>query len=123
MESQIVIRPFSAIGAGDKTAVKRLVTEATMSTVYRFTVMAFRRDAVSQSALILAASIFILIGLPLHYCLMALPGIAGLVYFAVWVSHRAKAWATHGDLDDIESEYQGSDLIDSFVTQNIPKHA
>ena len=96
--SDFVIRPYNA---RDKDAVKELLNEATMSTVHRFSVIAIRRDVVAQSVLIMAASIFILIGLPLHYCLVTFPGIVAFVYFSVWLTHKVKVWTTHGDLDNI----------------------
>ena len=96
--SGFVIRTFSA---RDKTAVKNLLNEATMSTVHRFSVIAIKRDVVAQSVLIMTASIFILIGLPFHCCLITFPGIMAFVYFAVWLAHKAKVWTTHGDLDNI----------------------
>ena len=96
--SDFVIRPYSA---RDKVDVKTLLDEATMSTVHRFSVIAIRRDVVAQSVLIMAASIFILIGLPLHYCPITFPGIVAFVYLTVWVAHKAKVWTTHGDLDNI----------------------
>jgi len=112
--SDIVIRPYSA---RDKVAVKKLLNEATMSTVHRFSVIAIRRDVVAQSVLIMAASIFILIGLPLHYCPITFPGIVAFVYLTVWGAHKAKVWTTHGDLDNIENEYQSAERTGFWVAE------
>jgi GNAT superfamily N-acetyltransferase len=109
------IRPYSS---ADYAAVKNLIDVATMSTVNRFFVKTLTRDIIAQSMLMLAASIFILIGLPLQYSLIALPTTAVIVYACVWTAHKVKARHTHGDLDHIEAVYQSTDKTGFWVAED-----
>lgn len=112
--SCFIIRPYSA---RDKAAVKKVLNEATMSTVHRFAVIAIRRDVVAQSVLIVAAAIFILVDLPLHYSLITFPGTVAFIYLAVWLVHKGKIWTTHADLDKIEHEYQSAEKTGFWVAE------
>ena len=96
--SCFIIRPYNA---RDKDAVMKVMNEATMSTVHRFSLIAIRRDVVAQSVLIVAAAIFILVDLPLYYSLITFPGTVAFIYLAVWLAHKGKIWTTHADLDKI----------------------
>ncbi len=108
------IRPFVA---SDRAAVKRLMDASAMWTVNRFFVKTLTRDIVAQSMLMAAASIFILVGLPLHYCLLALPATAAFVFAAVWTAHKVKAHATHGDLDRVAEVYQSSEKTGFWLAE------
>ena len=64
MACKILIRKYRY---GDDDDIRALVNEATMDTVWPFFFGAARREAIAQIVLMVAALLFIVVGLPLHY--------------------------------------------------------
>ncbi len=105
----------------DESSVRRLVAQATMSTVAPFFRQMATREMVSQAALMLAAVSFVVAGAPLLWSLLSLPLTLITVYFAVWLAHRLKL-RRHVDMDDIGAVYFSSERTGFWVAEVVEEN-
>ncbi len=102
MTCKVLIRSYRY---GDDNQIKSLNTEGAMGTVWPFFLASARREAIAQIVLMVAALLFIVVGLPLHYSLISLPLVMFLLFVGVWIGHRVKITKGHGDLNDVQNMY------------------
>ena len=113
---RLLIRPYTY---GDDGQISALINEATMFTVARFFVKTITREITAQLMLMAAACIFIVIGLPLAYCLLSIPLTMVTVYIGVFAAHKVKAYGHHQDLKNIEETYLANERTGFWVAELI----
>lgn len=116
----VVVRPFQY---GDEKQVKRLLHQATLGTTWPMFFSFARREIISQSILILAAVLFVVVGLPLAYSLISIPIVLLLLAMSTWTGHRLKILLTHNDLNDIGQSYQSNAKCGFWVAEVLDKNA
>jgi len=115
MKGKVVIR-FAKYG--DEQQIKRLVNEATMSTVWPVFAASVSDAMIFSCLLILSAILFVVIGYPLVHSLMVIPVILTIFFTGVYIGHKVKAM-THYDLNRIAEEYQSDPRCGFWVAQMI----
>lgn len=115
MESPIaVIRP---IRPEDCKEAKNVIVEGTLEPVNRFFLKAIFRETFGQAVVMVAALIYIVIGLKFQYCVLAVPIVIITTYVGVWVAHLYKAKYLHDDLKDIMQSYMTSNKTCFIVAE------
>jgi len=102
MSCKVLIRTYQY---GDEAEIKNLLKDAAMSTVWPFFFSSARREIISQMILLLAAVLFVVVGTPLRYSLLAFPIVIALLFLSTWIGHLIKVISTHNDLNNIPQEY------------------
>ncbi|ODM94367.1 putative N-acetyltransferase camello [Orchesella cincta] len=112
MESPIiVIRP---IREEDCLAAKRVVFEGTLEPVNRFFFKSIFRETCAQAMVMVAALLYIVVGVKFQYCFLAIPIVIITTYVGVWTAHYYKAKYLHHDMKDIMKTYMSTDKNTCF---------
>ena len=116
----VIVRSFQY---GDEKQVRRILHKATMGTTWPMFFSFAKREITSQSILILAAVLFVIIGLPLAHSLISIPIVLLLLAISTWLGHRLKIFLTHNDLIDIGQGYQSNPKCGFWVAEIVDKDA
>jgi len=114
----IRIRPFHY---GDDAKVKRLLDQAAMSTVWPMFLGFAKREVTSHLILMLAAILFVVVGLQLISSLFAVPIVLLSMAVAIYMGHRIKIALTHADLNDVGQSYQSNPRCGFWVAEVVDK--
>lgn len=114
MPCQVLIRAYRI---GDEAEIKSLVKDAAMATVWPFFFSSARREVISQFILILAALLFVVVGVSLKCCLLAFPIVLTLLFLSTWIGHLIKVVTTHHDLNNIPLEYTEKNKCGFWVAE------
>lgn len=115
MDSPIVV--IRAVRPEDCPAAKQIIFEGTLEPVNRFFLKAIFRETFAQAVVMVAAIMYIVIGLKFQYCIFAIPIVIISTYFGIWGAHLYKAKYLHKDLTDIMKSYMASDKTYFFVAE------
>ncbi|XP_046396247.1 uncharacterized protein LOC124163406 [Ischnura elegans] len=110
----VVIRDFQP---GDDVYCKELVREATMSTVNASFMTGLTQEITFQGIVICAAVMFIFLGVPLSYCLAAIPVFLFLMYIFIWLGHTMKAIELTQEMNNIARMYMSSKHTGFWVAE------
>jgi GNAT superfamily N-acetyltransferase len=110
----VVIRPFRR---EDQAASQDLIRQGTMDPINRFFLQALMRETFLQAVIMLAAMMFIIGGVRLHYTILSLPIVVVLTYVGIYIAHYYKAKYLHSDLANIQKTYMSSDKTCFFVAE------
>lgn len=109
-----MIRP---IRQEDCASAKQVIFEGTLEPANRFFVKALFRETFAQATVMVAAIMYILIGMKFKYCFLALPIVIAVMYLTIWAAHFYKAKYLHGDLNDIMKSYMSRDQTCFLVAE------
>ncbi|KAG8233681.1 hypothetical protein J437_LFUL014123 [Ladona fulva] len=110
----VVIRDYRP---GDEAQCKELVREATMSTVNSSFITGLTQEITFQGIVVCAAVMFIFMGLPLTYCLAAIPVVVFLMYVFIWLGHTMKAIELTQEMNNIARAYMSSKRTGFWVAE------
>ena len=109
-----IIRPFMK---GDETACKQIIGESIMSSMGRTFTSALFRETTFQLMIFMSAILFIIVGIPFHYCVISVPlTILGL-YFVVWSSLLMKSLEAQHEMSLIKQQYQQTDKTNFWIAE------
>ena len=109
-----IIRPFMK---GDETACKQIIGESIMSSMGRTFASALFRETTFQLMIFMSAILFIIVGIPFHYCVISVPlTILGL-YFVVWSSLLMKSLEAQHEMSLIKQQYQQTDKTNFWIAE------
>ncbi|XP_037077920.1 uncharacterized protein LOC119098975 [Pollicipes pollicipes] len=108
------VRPFEP---RDALAVKTLVSDAALSTVWSFFTAALFRETFWELLIAAQAVLFVVFGVPGDLCLMTVPAFFAFVLAAIWAAHQIKVIASQSDVSNIPDTYQSLKRTNFWVAE------
>jgi len=108
----VVIRSFAA---GDEIECKKIADQSIMSTVHRTFFSALLRETTFQLMIFCSAILFIIVGVPFHYCVMSVPLTVSIVYASVWSVAMLRSLEAQHEMSLVKRLYQQSDKTNLLV--------
>ena len=118
--ASVIIRPFRY---GDDAKVQKILDQAAMSTAWPMFIAFAKREVTSQIILMLAAILFIVVGLQLMSSLLSIPIVLLSLALTILVGHRVKIALTHQDLNDVSKSYQSHPRSGFWVAEVVDSKA
>ncbi|KAF4533190.1 hypothetical protein B566_EDAN001732 [Ephemera danica] len=112
--SVVVLRDYHP---GDEIQCQDIIREATMSTVNVAFISGLTREFTFQLMVLVAAVMYIFIGIPLKFCLYVIPGVIIFIYICIWAAHSFKALELNQDINNIPRVYMSSDSTGFWVAE------
>lgn len=104
-EPFIVIRNYQP---GDELGCRQVVHEGIMSTVKPAFFAALTREVTFQIIIIMAAIMFVFMGLPPTICLLSIPISVFIIFISVYLAHITKAYGMTDDIQNIPRHFMSS---------------
>lgn len=99
----ILIRPALS---RDKAEIIKMHKQAQYENLSTNFIESFLRELTVQLIVVLSAVLFILVGIPLHFCLISIPIVATGILMAVMAGHFHKAHCHKKNLEHMSEKYQ-----------------
>ncbi|PNF17452.1 hypothetical protein B7P43_G00359 [Cryptotermes secundus] len=114
MNHLVIIRYYRP---GDELFCREIIKEGTMSTVNTAFIAGLTREITFQTMVLMAALMFIFLGVPFSVCVWSVPAVIILMYLFIWFGHTFKAIEMAQDVSNIPRVYMSSEYTGFWVAE------
>jgi hypothetical protein len=114
MNHLVIIRYYRP---GDELFCREIIKEGTMLTVNTACIAGLTREVTFQTMVLIAALMFIFLGVPFSVCIWSVPAVIILMYIVIWFGHTFKAIEITQNVSNIPRVYMSLEYTGFWVAE------